>query len=311
MGRDFISKVLRFIRNPQKIVIYLANKKIIQVEDKKYLKIQFKDRVGYPLNLEEPQSFNEKLQWLKLYDRNPKYTMMVDKYRVREYVTDKIGSEYLIPLLGVWDNPDDINFNELPEKFVLKCNHNSGTGMCICKDKSKLDIAKVKAELQKGLNQDYYLTSREWPYKDVPRKIICEKFMSNQNHEDGGINDYKFMCFGGKVKCSFVCSERFNSDCVKVTFFDRDWNVMPFERHYPKSAVPIQKPANYENMIMIAEKLSEDIPFVRIDLYEINGKIYFGEMTFFPGSGLEEFTPETADYELGNWIKLPDNSMKL
>lgn len=287
--------------------------------DAPFLKLAYKSRMGKKLNLQNPQTFNEKLQWLKQYDRRPEYTMMVDKYKVRDYIADKLGEEYLIPLLGVWDDPDEIDFDALPNQFVLKCNHNSGLGMCICKDKSKLDVQKVKEELRKGLKQDYYLTGREWPYKDVPRKIICEKYMidhsdhempdneENKSGKNDGLNDYKFMCFNGKVMCSFVCSDRFGDEGLKVTFFDKDWNVLPFERHYPKSQKPIPKPINYEKMIAFSEKLSQGIPFVRTDFYEIDRKLYFGEITFFPGSGFEEFTPESADEGLGNWIKLPES----
>lgn len=289
------------------------------IPDAPFVMLAYNSRMGKKLNLQNPQTFNEKLQWLKLYDRRPEYTMMVDKYKVRDYIAEKLGEEYLIPLLGVWDDPNDIDFDALPNQFVLKCNHNSGLGMCICKDKSKLDIEKVKEELRKGLKQDYYLTGREWPYKDVPRKIICEKFMvdhsdremsdneENTSGKDDGLNDYKFMCFNGKVLCSFVCSDRFGNEGLKVTFFDKDWNVLPFERHYPKSPKSIPKPINYEKMIEFSERLAEGIPFVRTDFYEIDRKLYFGEITFFPGSGFEEFTPEAADEELGSWIKLPES----
>lgn len=276
-----------------------------RLSDEDYLKLVFKANVGQELNLNEPKTFNEKLQWLKIHDHNPQYTLLVDKYAVREYIKNKLGEEYLIPLLGVWDSPDSINFANLPNQFVLKCNHNSGLGMCICKDKEKLDIQRVKKELRKGLRQDYYLSGREWPYKNVQRKIIAEKFMVSQSTDEEGIKDYKFMCFNGHVKCSFVCSERFSKEGLKVTFFDRDWNILPFERHYPKSEKKIPKPQNYELMIEFAERLSKNIPFVRIDFYEIEGKIYFGEITFFPGSGLEEFTPVESDYMLGSWLELP------
>ncbi|MGU9076068.1 ATP-grasp fold amidoligase family protein [Clostridium perfringens] len=273
------------------------------MSDEKYLKKKYYAYIGKKLDLNNPQTFNEKLQWLKLYNRKHEYTMMVDKYLVRKYIADKIGEEYLIPIIGVWNDSDEIDFEKLPDKFVLKCNHNSGLGMCICKDKNKLDIKKVKNELKRGLNQDYYIVHREWPYKDVPRKIIAEKYMTEKNSEE--LKDYKFMCFNGKVKCSFVCSDRFSDDGIKVTFFDINWNIMPFERHYPRSDKQISKPVNYEKMIEFAEKLSKGIPFLRVDFYEIEGRLYFGELTFFPGSGFEEFTPEKADYELGKLIELP------
>lgn len=273
-----------------------------KMPDDEFLKRLFKSRLKYDLDLDNPKTFNEKLQWLKLHDRKPEYTMMVDKYKVREYVANTIGEQYLIPLIAVYDKAEDIDFNKLPQKFVLKCNHNSGVGMCICKDKSKINIRKVRKRLNKGLKQDYYLTGREWPYKNVERKIVCEQFMEDKESPD--LKDYKFMCFNGEVKCSFVCSERFSGEGLKVTFFDRDWQVMPFTRHYPKSEKVIEKPKNYELMIELAEKLSKNIPFVRVDFYEVNGKVYFGELTFFPGNGLEEFEPEKYDKMLGDYIDL-------
>lgn len=274
--------------------------------DERYLKAMFTAAMGKELNLENPKTFNEKLQWLKLHDRRPEYTMMVDKYRVREYIASILGEEYLIPLLNIWDDPDEIDFNTLPDQFVLKCNHNSGLGMCICKDKSKLDISAVRAGLRKGFAQDYYLTGREWPYKDVPRKIICEQYMVDEETQE--LFDYKFMCFHGKVQCSFVCSERFSKDGIRVTFFDRSWNTLPFTRHYPKSNRPIARPKNLDLMQTFAEKLAKNLPFIRVDFYEINKKLYFSELTLYPGSGIEEFTPEEWDYTLGSWLKLPDTT---
>lgn len=276
--------------------------------DKLYLKIRYYAEMHRNLNLKNPKTFNEKLQWLKLYNRKPEYTTMVDKYAVREYIADKLGEEYLIPLLGVWDNPNDIDFNVLPEQFVLKCNHNSGMGMCICKNKNELNIDNVKNKLKSGLKQDYYLTSREWPYKNVKRKIIAEKYMVDESGTE--LKDYKLMCFNGRVKCTFVCSERYSKDGLKMSFFDREWNEMPFTRHYPKLKKRIEKPISYEKMIEFAEKLAVGIPFVRIDFYDINGHLYFGEITFFPGAGFEKFSPENWDLELGNWINLPDKKIE-
>lgn len=307
MEIKMLKKIYRFVTEPETRFGYLQKLGFMnRLDDEVFLKKIFKLKLGYELNLENPRSFNEKIQWLKIHDRNPEYTKLVDKYEVRKYISDKIGEDYLIPLLGVWDNVEDINFDKLPNKFVLKCNHNSGLGMCICENKDLLDIKKVKKELKKGLKENYYLTGREWPYKNVKRKIIAEKYMSNNfpNDLEKGLLDYKFMCFNGTVRCSFVCSERFSKEGLKVTFFDKNWNMMPFERKYPRSKKNIPKPQNYEKMIELAEKLAENIPFVRVDLYEINGKIYFGELTFHPGSGMEEFMPVDADYELGSWLNL-------
>ena len=284
-----------------------------KMDDEAFLKNLFKIGFDKDLNLDNPQTFNEKIQWLKLYDRKPEYTVMVDKFKVRDYIKGKIGEEYLIPLLGVWDRAEGIDFDKLSNQFVLKCNHNSGLGMYICKDKSKLTTKQIKTirkNLAKGLKQDYYLTGREWAYKDVPRKIIAEKYMTDEN-EDSSLKDYKFMCFNGKVKCSFVCSSRFSKEGLHVTFFDRDWNIMPFERHYPYVKEGFPKPHNYERMVEIAEELSKDIPFVRIDFYEVKSKIYFGEFTFYPGSGMEKFNPEDWDKTLGSWIDLPKKKEEL
>lgn len=271
------------------------------LSDERYLKLKYKSVFGKDLNLDDPQTFNEKLQWLKLHNRKPEYTIMVDKYKVRQYIADTIGEQYLIPLLGVWDDPDEIDFDSLPSKFVLKCNHNSGTGMCICKDKSKLDIPKVKRELRKGLKENYYLKYREWPYKDVPRRIIAEEYMSDGVNEE--LNDYKMMCFNSKVKATFVCSNRFSKEGLNITIYDTNWQRLPFGLHDPVSKTEIKRPKSYEEMVSLAERLSESIPFVRVDFYEVKGRPYFGELTFFHESGFEEFSPEQWDGTLGEWIK--------
>jgi len=280
------------------------------MSDSDYLKKAFYYEMGKTLNLNNPKTFNEKLQWLKVYDHNPQYTVMVDKYKAKKYVADIIGEQYIIPTIAVWDKVEDIDWDSLPRQFVLKVTHDSG-GLVICKDKSKLDIKSAQKKLRKSLKHDYYLEHREWPYKNVPRKIIAEKYMSNQtvigmDNEVGELTDYKLMCFGGEVKCTFTVSDRFSGAGMKVTVFDLNWNELPFgRRHCPKSQVPIKKPSNYEKMIELAEKLSEGLPFLRVDFYEVNSQIYFGELTFFPASGFEEFTPEEWDFTLGNWLELP------
>lgn len=273
--------------------------------DEIYLKHLFKARLGYDLNLDDPQTFNEKLQWLKLYDRRPEYTVMVDKYLAKQYVADKIGEQYIIPTLEVYDDPDEIDFDKLPDQFVLKCNHNSGLGMCICRNKSELDIKKVKSELRKGLKQNYYLGGREWPYKNVPRKIIAEKYMEDKNI--GTLNDYKIFCFNGIAKFMFVATERQNKNAeTKFDFYDMDFNHLPFTNGHPNSNADIKCPSMLKEMKNIAEILSQNIPQVRVDLYEINGKIYFGELTFSHWSGFVAFEPAEWDYKLGQLIDLPD-----
>lgn len=276
--------------------------------DKVFLKAAFRARFGRKLNLNNPETFNEKLQWLKLYNRKPEYTKMVDKYLVRDYVKEKIGEEYLIPLLGVWDDPEKIDFDELPMQFVLKCNHNSGMGMCICKDKNSLDINKVKEELKKGINQNYYLTSREWPYKDVPRRIIAEKYMVDESGYE--LKDYKFYCFDGKVKLVMINSDRMSSEKTKANYFDENYQPLDFVWGYENAEIPPQKPEKFEEMKYLAEKLSEGITHVRIDFYQTPSGIYFGEITFFDGSGFDAIEPIEWDYKIGSWIKLPLDKVK-
>lgn len=278
------------------------------MSDREFIKRKFKSCIGRPLDLDNPQTFNEKLQWLKLYDRKPEYTVMVDKYRVRDYIKEKLGEEYLIPLLGVWDDPKDIDFEKLPNQFVLKCNHNSGLGMYICKDKSKLttkSIRTIRRNLSRGLAQDYYLTGREWPYKDVPRKIIAEKYMTDSDGADG-LRDYKFFCFNGKVGFFKIDFDRFVRH--RANYYDPDGNLLPFgEKICPPDFDKTQKiPEKLPQMIEMAEKLSAGIDFLRVDFYYINGQIYFGEVTFYPASGFGAFVPENWDMTLGSYIKLTD-----
>lgn len=268
-----------------------------------YLKLLYRRVFGKKLNLNSPRTFNEKLQWLKLFDRNPEYTKMADKALAKEYVSGIIGAEYIIPTLGVWNKFDDINFDELPNQFVLKCTHDSGS-VYICKDKEQLDIKSLRKLFNKALKKNIFYIAQEWCYKNVKPRIIAEKYM--QDGQSGDLKDYKLMCFNGKVKCSFVCLNRFK-DGLNVDFYDLDWKKMPFIRKYPDSGTYSKCPKNYELMINFAEKLSIKMSFARIDFYEINGFLYFGEITFYPGSGMEMFVPQEWDYILGNWIHLPSN----
>lgn len=295
------NKWLSKIKNPYDIFLSLQRRGMLNwVPDAWYLKLMYRAKIGSKLNLIAPKTFNEKLQWLKLYDRNPKYTQLVDKCEAKKQVANIIGEEYIVPTLGVWDKFDDINFDDLPNQFVLKCTHDSG-GVYIVLDKGKMDKEECKRKLEAHLQKNFYYSVREWPYKNIKPRIIAEKLLVDNEIE---IKDYKMMCFNGNCKCSFVCSERFSEEGLKVTFFDREWNVMPFERHYPKSNVPIEKPKQYEKMLRLAEELAQDIPFVRVDFYEVKDKIYFGEMTFYPGSGFEEFEPVEWDLRLGSWIDI-------
>ena len=314
LARDYSSIEIRMgiirkaIQHPEKILPALIDgERMHWLPEKQFLRLAYRASMGKKLDLQNPKTFNEKLQWLKLYDRKPEYTIMVDKYKVRDYIKDKIGEEYLIPLIGVWDNPEDIDFDSLPNQFVLKCNHNSGLGMYICKDKSKLtanDIKKIRKNLAKGLAQNYYLAGREWPYKDVPRKIICEKYMEDESTA-GALTDYKFFCFNGEVKCLYV------SDCInhKMQFYDNEYNMLDIERddHTQFETLP-RKPVNFEQMKKLAQQLSKGIPHVRVDLYEINKRIYFSELTFSTCSGFIPFKDRKWDELLGSWLKLPENN---
>lgn len=276
--------------------------------DKWALKIIYHNVFGRPINLKYPKTFNEKLQWLKLYNRNPEYSKMVDKAAAKDYVASIIGSEYIIPTIEVYDSTDSIDFNKLPNQFVLKTTHGGGNvGVVICKEKKSFDTKSAKEKLEKSINTDTYIIGREWPYKNVKPRIIAESYIEDQS---GDLRDYKFMCFNGIVKCSFVCTDRNSKDGVCVTFFDRDWNIMPFERDHSRSCIEITKPPHYETMIQLAEKLARDIPFVRVDFYDISSRVYFGELTFFPGGGFEKFQPEEWDYKLGEMIKLPKVYLK-
>lgn len=272
------------------------------ISDEEYIIRKYRACFGKPIDIEATESFNEKLQWLKLYDRNPEYTVMVDKYQVRNYIENKIGAQYLIPLIGVWNTPDEIDFNTLPNQFVIKCNHNSGLGMCICKDKQQLNIQKVKKELNKGLKQDYYLTGREWPYKDVPRKIIAEQFLQS---DEGGLTDYKVHCFNGVPKLVLVCKDRFTQTGLTEDFFSENWEHLDIRRpSHPNNKQPIPKPDELDEMLELAGILSKGIPFLRADFYIVNHKIYFSELTFFPASGFEGFESDEWDFTLGSWLTL-------
>jgi len=271
--------------------------------DKIFIKTKYYINIGRRLNLKNPETYNEKLQWLKLYCQVPEYTNMVDKIKAKDYVASILGKEYIIPTIGVWSDPNDIDFNTLPERFVLKCNHNSGTGMYICKDKTKIDVEKVKAELRRGLRENYFKRNREWPYKNVERKVFAEAYMED---EFGELRDYKWFCFDGKVKALFIASDRSKGEhAVKFDFFDENYNHLPFTNGHPNANIPPQKPKSFEIMKQLASKLSVGIPHVRIDFYNVNGKIYFGEMTFFHWSGMTPFEPEEWDRIFGSWIKLP------
>ena len=292
-----------FLTHPRIFLVKSARHLLAFLPDETYLKLFYRLIMHKKLELENPQTFTEKIQWLKLYDRNPLYTKMVCKNDVKEYVKDIIGADYIIPTLGIWNDVDDIDFDTLPKEFVLKCTHDSG-GLLICKDKSKLDIHTAKKKLRKCLRTNYYLTSKEWPYKNVKRRIIAEKYMVDESGYE--LKDYKFFCFDGEVKALFIATDRgVEGEETKFDFFDAEFNHLPFTNGHPNAVDPPKKPENFDEMKEIASKLSIGIPQVRVDLYNINGKIYFGEMTFSHWGGFVPFEPEEWDYIFGSWIKLP------
>ena len=269
--------------------------------DKLFIQLKFFKNFHRLPNLKNPKTFNEKLQWLKLYDRNPYYTKLVDKYEVKKIIADIIGEEYIIPTLGVWDNAEDIDFESLPNQFVLKATHDSGR-VIICKDKDKLNKEWAKKEMAKSLKRDFYALTREWPYKNVPRRIIAEAFIEDPS---GDLKDYKFFCFNGKVEFFKIDFDRFVGH--KANYYDLDWNIQPFEEIVCPRDVNRKHecPKNFNRMVGIAQTLSREYPFIRVDLYNNNGVIYFGEMTFFPNSGMGRFNPNETDKKLGDLIKLP------
>jgi len=302
-NNSILKRISKIFTNTAIIIPYLGRKGLVNwLSDKTYLKLTYYSKFKKKLNLENPQSFNEKLQWLKLYDRKPEYTKLADKYSVRSYIKEVISDEILIPLLGVYDKFDDINFDRLPDRFVIKCTHDSG-GVIIYNDRNKLDINETRKKVNKLLRRNYYYQSREYCYKNIKPRIIIEQNINPYN--DRALIDYKLMCFNGKVKCSFVCIDRRSITGLKVDIYDEKWNIIPVKRHCPNSGVLTPRPKSYNKMVEYAEILSRNIPFLRVDFYEVNGKPYFGEITFYPGSGFIGFIPEQYDYILGDWIKLP------
>ena len=272
--------------------------------DKMYLRLFYFSTTGKWINFKNPKGFNEKQQWLKVNDIRPEYGPLVDKFAVRAHIKKELGEEYLFPLLGYWESFDDIDFSKLPNQFVLKCNHDSGSTKII-KDKSaltKADLDEMKEKFTRCLNRDFFYAGREYPYKGLKRYIIAEQLMVDEKDKDKSIEDYKFFCFNGVPKIMFVATDR-STDC-KFDFFDMDFNHLDIVNIHPNANKPIEKPAMFEEMKEIAAKLSKGMKFVRIDLYEIGGKIYFGEYTFFHGGGFQLCHPPEWERRLGDWIDL-------
>ena len=282
-----------------------------RIPDENYIKLLYRLKFGKKLNLENPKTFQEKLQWLKLYNKNHNYTQMVDKYEVKSYISALIGEQYIIPTLGVWDKPEDIDWDKLPQQFVLKTTHGGGNGgVVVCQDKSKLSKKQAVAKLQQSMKQDIYKIYREWPYKNVKKRIIAEAYMSdNSEFNKGDLTDYKFYCFNGNAYKVMVCTDR-NIGKPKFYSFDKEWNLL---RHNNMGkAAPIDfslpKPDGMDEMFRLVEKIAANLPFARVDMYYVKGQIYFGEVTFYPASGFDPNILPEIDLLYGQMLKLPSES---
>jgi hypothetical protein len=294
--------MVRYIKNPFKIIRAMGTRGILNwLPDKPYLKLVYWGETGKKLNLDVPVTYNEKLQWLKLYDRKPEYIKYADKYAVRSYIRETIGEQYLIPLLGVYENVEEINWDLLPNKFVLKCTHGSGANI-ICTDKDNLDVKDANKKLNKWMKKSWYWFGREWAYKNIKPCIVCEQFIESTG--DRIPIDYKFMCFNGVPKLVQVHLDRYGLS-YKKDFYDVRWNKTSICSGVPNSTVVTTKPRKFDCMMEIARKLSKDMPYARIDFYEQNGNVYFGEITLYPTSGFTRFKDHNDDIILGSWIKLP------
>lgn len=300
-----ISKIRKAVRNPYLVFHYVASRINLKwIPDTAYLKLLYRARTGKKLNMVNPITFNEKLQWLKVNDRNPLYPQLVDKYRVRDYISTKIGEKYLIPLFGVYNNVNEIDFDALPKSFVLKCTHDSG-GVVICNDRYNFNVDAAKEKLKRHLASNYYWSKREWPYKNVEPKIICEKYMVDESGLE--LKDYKIFCFHGVPEMIQVDYDRFQEH--KRNIYTTEWHYIAASIEYPTDPdKTIKKPQKIEEMLNLASVLSNGFPHVRVDFYSINDQIYFGELTFHHGSGFEKFEPSSLEVKMGEWIKIPSDS---
>lgn len=271
------------------------------LSDEKYLRLIYRLRMGRKLNLDDPRTFNEKLQWLKLNDRREIYTTMADKYLAKQYLVDKIGERYVVPLLGVWDGFDDIDFDALPKRFVLKTNHDSGTAT-VCRDKAGFDIRKARKKLGKSLKTDYFILKREWPYKNISRKIIAEEYLEEEPGKE--IKDYKFFCFNGVPEMMYIIEN--SAEIHTKVFFDMNGRPLDLEIDDPRTEVTPPVPPCFEEMKKLAAKLSEGIPFLRVDFYYVKGRVYVGELTFYHESGLGNIRPSEWNERLGEMIDISE-----
>ncbi len=275
------------------------------LSDRAYVKLYYRFSMRKRLNLKNPQTFNEKLNWLKLYDHNPLYTTLVDKYAVKSWVAERIGEQYIIPTLGVWDSFDEIDFDKLPNQFVLKTTHGGGNvGVVVCSKIESFDRDAARRKLERSMKISGYEKHREWPYKNVKRRIVAEELLVDPNNIS--LIDYKVHVFNGTPKFILVCKGRENKTTMTDDFFDINWELMKCNRPgHKNSPTPIPKPEKLLEMLELAKKLADNIPFVRVDFYIVNNQIFFGEMTFFPAGGVKPFIPESWDSVFGSWLQLP------
>ncbi len=287
-----------------RLLWYLDLFKHKKMDDRRYIEIRYKAIFKKNINLEPPVTFNEKMQWLKLYNKNPLHSAMADKYLVKNYVAEKIGDQYVAKLLGVWDRVDDIDFTELPDQFVLKTTHDCG-GVVVCKNKAALNLKKTKRFLRRHMKREYFYHCREWPYKNIKPRIIAEEFLEDAANEVLPV--YKILCFNGKPKI-IQTIQNDKKPNETIDYFDTAWNVLDLRQNYPNSKTPLDRPKKLDEILEIAEKLAEGTSFIRIDLYSVNGEIYFSEFTFFSDAGFAPFHPEKWDKTLGDWINLPEKA---
>lgn len=290
-----------YLHDPLALIPALASRGVFNLmPDESYLKLLYFGKLRKKLNLTDPKTYNEKLQWLKLHDRKKDYTVMVDKYEAKKYIAEKVGIEHVIPTLGVWNQFDDIDFDSLPDRFVLKCTHDSG-GLVICRDKASLNLNEARKKIEKSLKRNYYLTGREWPYKEVVPRIIAEEYLEDTPGE--ALLDLKYFCFGGTPRIMYVSRDK--SDDPRTDFFDMDFNHLNLQMRDKNADVRPGKPTGFEKMKELAALLSENIPHLRVDFYQIDGRIYVGELTFYHCSGFAPIFPSEWDEKLGTWIELP------
>ena len=297
-----IELLKKLILSPTSLSIYLLEKYGKFVPDRQYLQILYFLHMGKKLNLKNPITFNEKLQWLKLYNRKSIYTTMVDKYEVKQYVSGRIGTGYVAKLYGVWDNPNEIDWSTLPKKFVLKTTHDGGGGsVVICKNKENLNVEDTIVKLKRSMKHDIYKRYREWPYKNVKPRVIAEELLEDYSSEND-LLDYKVMCFNGIPKLIQVHRGRFDNHTQD--FYDTNWNLLPYTQGSPRSTIPTKKPELLGKMLELSKELSMNVPFLRVDWYIVSGKLYFGELTFFDASGFDDFDQIEFNSTVGSWITL-------